>query len=107
MKTENSTPQTGETVTLTVGTAGHIDHGKTELVKYLTGCNTDRLPENVEPPSIGPALGSLQRFQVTIERPRTAIEVVVGTMQVRRTRGSSDPRRNSTAPLDTQTLGGR
>jgi len=30
---------------LTVGTAGHIDHGKTELVKYLTGCNTDRLPE--------------------------------------------------------------
>ncbi len=33
------------TITLTVGTAGHIDHGKTELVKYLTGCNTDRLPE--------------------------------------------------------------
>jgi selenocysteine-specific elongation factor len=30
---------------LTVGTAGHIDHGKTELVRALTGVNTDRLPE--------------------------------------------------------------
>ena len=28
-----------------VGTAGHIDHGKTELVKLLTGCDTDRLKE--------------------------------------------------------------
>jgi len=28
-----------------VGTAGHIDHGKTALVKALTGVNTDRLPE--------------------------------------------------------------
>ncbi len=30
---------------LTVGTAGHIDHGKTALVEALTGKNTDRLPE--------------------------------------------------------------
>jgi selenocysteine-specific elongation factor len=30
---------------LTVGTAGHIDHGKTALVKALTGVDTDRLPE--------------------------------------------------------------
>lgn len=30
---------------VTVGTAGHIDHGKTALVKMLTGCDTDRLPE--------------------------------------------------------------
>jgi selenocysteine-specific elongation factor len=30
---------------LTVGTAGHIDHGKTWLVRALTGRNTDRLPE--------------------------------------------------------------
>ena len=27
------------------GTAGHIDHGKTSLVKALTGTDTDRLPE--------------------------------------------------------------
>jgi selenocysteine-specific elongation factor len=30
---------------LTVGTAGHIDHGKTALVRALTGADTDRLPE--------------------------------------------------------------
>jgi selenocysteine-specific elongation factor len=30
---------------LTVGTAGHIDHGKTALVRALTGRDTDRLPE--------------------------------------------------------------
>ncbi len=28
-----------------IGTAGHIDHGKTRLVGKLTGINTDRLPE--------------------------------------------------------------
>src|SRR5262250_3105584 len=27
------------------GTAGHIDHGKTALVRRLTGVDTDRLPE--------------------------------------------------------------
>jgi selenocysteine-specific elongation factor len=30
---------------LTVGTAGHIDHGKTALVRALTGIDTARLPE--------------------------------------------------------------
>src|SRR4051794_14603332 len=30
---------------LTLGTAGHIDHGKTALVRALTGIDTDRLPE--------------------------------------------------------------
>jgi selenocysteine-specific elongation factor len=30
---------------LTIGTAGHIDHGKTALVQALTGRDTDRLPE--------------------------------------------------------------
>jgi len=28
-----------------IGTAGHIDHGKTELIKALTGTDTDRLKE--------------------------------------------------------------
>jgi selenocysteine-specific elongation factor len=30
---------------LTVGTAGHVDHGKTWLVRALTGKDTDRLPD--------------------------------------------------------------
>ena len=30
---------------LILGTAGHIDHGKTSLVKLLSGVDTDRLPE--------------------------------------------------------------
>ena len=30
---------------LILGTAGHIDHGKTSLVQALTGVNCDRLPE--------------------------------------------------------------
>ena len=33
---------------LTVGTAGHVDHGKTWLVRALTGTDTDRLPEERE-----------------------------------------------------------
>jgi selenocysteine-specific elongation factor len=28
-----------------IGTAGHVDHGKTSLVRALTGTDTDRLPE--------------------------------------------------------------
>ena len=33
---------------LTVGTAGHVDHGKTWLVRALTGKDTDRLPQERE-----------------------------------------------------------
>ena len=33
------------TTYLILGTAGHIDHGKTSLIRALTGTNTDRLPE--------------------------------------------------------------
>src|SRR5438034_8080741 len=33
------------TVDLILGTAGHIDHGKTSLIRALTGVDTDRLPE--------------------------------------------------------------
>ncbi len=31
-----------------IGTAGHVDHGKTELIKALTGIDTDRLSEEKE-----------------------------------------------------------
>lgn len=31
-----------------IGTAGHIDHGKTTLIKAMTGTNTDRLKEEQE-----------------------------------------------------------
>ena len=33
---------------ITLGTAGHIDHGKTALIKCLTGCDTDYLREEKE-----------------------------------------------------------
>ena len=31
--------------TVVLGTAGHIDHGKTALLRALTGIDADRLPE--------------------------------------------------------------
>src|SRR5919199_3291263 len=39
------TPRRDDRPPLTLGTAGHIDHGKTALINVLTGRNTDRLPE--------------------------------------------------------------
>jgi selenocysteine-specific elongation factor len=41
MTTSTEVPQRS----IVVGTAGHIDHGKTMLVRALTGIDTDRLPE--------------------------------------------------------------
>ena len=35
----------GAALRVVIGTAGHVDHGKTALVKALTGIDTDRLPE--------------------------------------------------------------
>ena len=35
----------GSAPSLVLGTAGHIDHGKTSLIRALTGIDTDRLPE--------------------------------------------------------------
>lgn len=32
-------------MSVVIGTAGHIDHGKTTLVRALTGVDTDRLPD--------------------------------------------------------------
>ncbi|OHB69859.1 MAG: selenocysteine-specific translation elongation factor, partial [Planctomycetes bacterium RBG_13_63_9] len=37
-----------EQVNITLGTAGHIDHGKTALIRCLTGCETDRLKAEKE-----------------------------------------------------------
>lgn len=40
-----STPEAQASQGLVLGTAGHIDHGKTALIRALTGTDTDRLPE--------------------------------------------------------------
>jgi selenocysteine-specific elongation factor len=41
-------PSTPAVRRVVLGTAGHIDHGKTTLVERLTGTRTDRLPEEQE-----------------------------------------------------------
>ena len=38
-------PETIRPRSIVIGTAGHIDHGKTTLVRTLTGVDTDRLPD--------------------------------------------------------------
>jgi selenocysteine-specific elongation factor len=38
-------PWRAGSIALIVGTAGHIDHGKTALIRALTGVDTDRLKE--------------------------------------------------------------
>jgi selenocysteine-specific elongation factor len=47
MSSLNSTPcaNVSHEAGMIVGTAGHIDHGKTALVRALTGIDADRLPE--------------------------------------------------------------
>jgi selenocysteine-specific elongation factor len=45
---EQKIPQKKSMKHVILGTAGHIDHGKTALVKALTGVNTDRLKEEKE-----------------------------------------------------------
>jgi selenocysteine-specific elongation factor len=56
-----------------VGTAGHIDHGKTSLVRALTGIDTDRLPEE-------------QRRGITIELGFAPLDIpglgIVGVVDV-------------------------
>ena len=41
----NSDPSFAAEPGIIIGTAGHVDHGKTELIKALTGIDTDRLAE--------------------------------------------------------------
>ncbi len=42
------TPGDNAELAMMICTAGHVDHGKTELVKLLTGCRTDRLQTEQE-----------------------------------------------------------
>jgi selenocysteine-specific elongation factor len=58
---------------LTLGTAGHIDHGKTALVSALTGTNTDRLPEERRR-GISIELG-YARLELPSGRPLSIIDV--------------------------------
>ncbi len=51
-----------------IGTAGHIDHGKTTLIKALTGRNTDRWEEG-------------QRGGITIDLGFTYFDVPVEIVQ--------------------------
>ncbi len=56
--------------TLILGTAGHIDHGKSTLVKALTGTDPDRLPEE-------------RRRGMTIELGFAHLDVTDGTTSFR------------------------
>ena len=48
---------------LILATAGHVDHGKTALVKALTGVDTDRLPEEkARGITIDPQVSPISRF---------------------------------------------
>jgi selenocysteine-specific elongation factor len=58
---------------LTLGTAGHIDHGKTALVRKLTAVDTDRLPEE-RARGISVALG-YARLELPGERQLSVIDV--------------------------------
>src|SRR5918911_3887361 len=58
---------------LTLGTAGHIDHGKTALVRALTGVDTDRLPEERER-GISIALG-YARLELPSGRALSVVDV--------------------------------
>ena len=46
-----------------IGTAGHVDHGKTWLIKALTGVDTDRLQE--EKNGVSRSNWALRAFRMT------------------------------------------
>ncbi len=58
---------------LTLGTAGHIDHGKTALIRSLTGVDTDRLPEE-RARGISIELG-YARLELPSGRPLSVVDV--------------------------------
>ena len=52
-----------------IGLAGHIDHGKTSLIKALTGVNTDSTKEEIDsgmPIAIGFAFLNDNIFKISI-----------------------------------------
>jgi len=58
-----------ELTDLILGTAGHIDHGKTSLIGALTGTNTDRLPEEKKRGitiELGYAFLAIDRFRIGV-----------------------------------------
>ena len=57
-----------------IGTAGHVDHGKTLLVKALTGIDTDRLAEEKIRQYFDESRGYLDRISVSPERKQVLRE---------------------------------
>ena len=56
-----------QSVSLVLGTAGHIDHGKTSVVKALTGVDTDRLPEEKQREIVERASGFMERWGYAVD----------------------------------------
>ena len=70
---------------IVMGTAGHIDHGKTSLVRKLTGIDCDRLEEE-------------KRRGITIELGFAFCDLPGGRLSVLRTRLARSPPAAPTAP---------
>ena len=74
-----------------VGTAGHIDHGKTTLIRALTGRNTDRWEEERRRGltiDLGFAWTTLdgERLKVLLARPAKADGLAPGELRVEKRR---------------------
>src|SRR5260221_11884771 len=75
---------------LVVGTAGHIDHGKTTLLRALTGIDADRLPEerargmtiDVGYAPLAPADGSTLDFVDVPGHDRLVGNMLVGASEI-------------------------
>ena len=68
-------PDPAKEHSIVVGTAGHIDHGKTLLVRALTGVDTDRLPEEKRR-GITVDLGFARCVLESAARVRLALDII-------------------------------